>query len=68
MPITWEDYSLEQDSEDGPYDVRVICRSDGGCEEFLANKDGRYLTLGEAVEWAKAHVAVHAKWDDEATG
>lgn len=61
---TWRDYSLHQYGT-GENDVSVLCRSDGGCEDFEANAEGRYLTLGEAVDWAQKHTADHAKWDAE---
>ena len=61
---SWRDYSIHQYG-DAEIDVAVLCRSDGGCEEHLPNAAGRYLTLGEAVDWAKKHVVEHVRWTAE---
>lgn len=61
---TWRDYTVENYGE-GTYDTCVVCRSDGGCEWLRSNADGRYLTLGEAVDAAKEHVAWHARQELE---
>jgi len=61
---TWRDYTFEQ-VNDG---VAVLCRSDDMCMDARINDGGRYLTLGEAYDWAVAHIAEHARWatpDDE---
>jgi hypothetical protein len=60
----WRDYTIENYGE-GTYDTCVVCRSDGGCEWLRANVEGRYLTLGEAVDAAQEHVAWHAKQEAE---
>ena len=53
---SWRQYTVERDnSDDG---VSVLCREDGDCMENSGEDGvaaGRYLTLGEAVDWAKAH-------------
>lgn len=61
---TWRDYTIENYGE-GTYDTCVLCRSDGGCEWLRSNAEGRYLTLGEAVDAAQEHVAWHAQQDAE---
>jgi hypothetical protein len=62
---TWRDYSIHHyGSHD--HETSVLCRSDNGCEDFTANADGRYLTLGEAVDWAQKHATQHAEWVAEA--
>lgn len=61
---TWRDYSFHQYGT-GENDVSVLCRSDGGCEDNLPNAEGRYLTLGEAVDWAQKHATQHAEWAAE---
>lgn len=60
---TCRDYTIERDSSDEG--VAVLCRSDSDCYENQPNETGRYLTLGEAVDWAQKHAADHAKWDAE---
>jgi hypothetical protein len=53
---TWRQYTVERDSSDNG--VSVLCREDGDCMENSGEDGvaaGRYLTLGEAVDWAKKH-------------
>ncbi|MEV4416145.1 hypothetical protein [Catellatospora sp. NPDC049609] len=59
--ITWRDYTVEPDGESPG--VAVLCRSDEACMDHQPNADGRYLTLGEAVDWALEHIADHARRD-----
>lgn len=53
---TWRQYTVERDSSDDG--VSVLCREDDTCMEN-SGEDGvaasRYLTLGEAVQWAREH-------------
>jgi hypothetical protein len=52
---SWRDYTIEGDS--------VTCGSDEGCDySFSGDEDRDGLDLGEAVDWAKTHVAEHAGW------
>lgn len=63
----WRDYSVETYGE-APYDTATVCRSEGGCEWIHPNANGRYLTLGEAFDAARAHVGWHAAEDAEEVG
>lgn len=55
----WREYTVEGLTAEG----FVLCRSHEDCEELITNKEDRYLTLGQAVEWAKAHAAAHARME-----
>lgn len=57
---TWRDYTIEAVNDTT---TLITCRSTSGCEEQHLGAADRYLTLGEAVDWAKAHVAEHAQWE-----
>lgn len=58
---TWRDYTLESMPDGG---VAALCRSDCDCMDARINADGRYLTLGEAYDWANAHIAWHAEMEE----
>lgn len=57
----WSDYTIHSAVAPDDSDVVVMCRSHPDCLDGLENPDGRYLTLGEAADWARAHIAWHAK-------
>lgn len=69
---TWRDYSIEHNASFDIYDTAIVCRSDGGCEwttlEADLPREGRYLTLGEAMDAAQEHVRWHAELDASAVG
>lgn len=62
----WRDYTIEPTGRPSGIDTAVLCRSDDVCEDHRPNDTGRYLTLGEAVDWAVDHVAAHAEDQDGA--
>ena len=56
----WRDFTLHGGGTHET-DVIAVCRHKGepDCEEHIPNPDGRYLTLGEAVDFGIRHLADH---------
>lgn len=64
----WRDCTIELTSLDmnGNPSATVLCRADGDCmwntAENMDWEEGRYLTLGEAVDaWEKHYADLHAR-------
>jgi hypothetical protein len=58
--LGWRDFTLHGGGQHES-DVMALCRYKGepDCEENIPNQQGRYLTLGEAVDFGIRHLADH---------